>query len=788
MEEYRISVRDLIEFILRSGDIDNRRKAGVGADAMQIGSKLHRQVQKGMGTSYQAEVTLRKTFEFEEYSLIVEGRADGIIHEDERVIIDEIKGVYFDLEKMAQPKFIHLAQAMCYGAIYGKQEELATIGIQMTYIHMETEFIRRFELDKTVEELDRWFLEVVLQYRKWIESQRKWERISIASIKELTFPFPYREGQAQLVKDVYRTILREKNLFIQAPTGVGKTISTVFPAVKAVGEGLAKKIFYLTAKTITRTVAQEAFQTLKENGYRGKVITLTAKEKICPLDEMSCNPIDCPRAKGHFDRVNEAVYEMITQEESYSREKIETYASKFNVCPFEMGLDVSRWADVIICDYNYVFDPNVYLKRFFDEGVKGSYLFLIDEAHNLVPRARNMYSARLYKDQFLKIRKLIEGRSGKLGKSLMRCNKIMLEYKRECSDCRVYENISGLYFALLQLATEIDVFLEANPDFDGNEEWSEFYLDLRHFRNMYEDMDEDYVIYGEHDYGGRFKVTLYCVDTARLLEARLSKGVSTIFFSATLLPIQYYKQLLSPSPDNYAVYADSTFDPKNRLLLVARDVSSKYTRRNETEYQRIGEYIKKTVMGKPGNYMVFFPSYRFMDSVGKYIDLWLDEEKDECSQKKPIFIRQESRMNEIERENFMEAFNQPKENSVVGLCVIGGIFAEGIDLKAESLIGAIVVGTGMPQISNKLEILKNYYNKKGEDGFSYAFRFPGLNKVEQAAGRVIRTVDDKGIILLLDERFLYKDYIQYFPREWADYKTCTLDQVDDEISRFWNQI
>ena len=520
MEEkiIRISVRNLVEFILREGDIDNRKAGLPDKEAMQLGGRIHRKIQRQMGSDYHAEVPLKITVPCEGFVIQIEGRADGIQKTADGVVVDEIKGVLRELEYIEKPVGVHLAQAKCYGYIYGKQQELDRITVQMTYCQMETEEVKRFQETFSIEELERWFFDIVMQYEKWARFQVEWRQTRDATIKEAEFPYPYREGQRELVTSVYRTILRKKKLFIQAPTGVGKTMATIFPAVKAVGEGLGDKIFYLTAKTITRTVAEQAFQVLKKNGLQYKVATLTAKEKICFCEKVECNPDACPYAKGHFDRVNDAVYEMITTMEEMSRENIETQAKKHNVCPFEMGLDVSLWVDAIICDYNYVFDPNAHLKRFFSEGKKGEYLFLIDEAHNLVERGREMYSAVLYKEEFLRMKKAVRYESVKLTRQLEGCNQMLLEMKLECQTYKEYDSISHFALKLLNVMNGLQKLLEEKEQVD--EEVLEFYFHIRNFLNIYEEVDENYVIYTELEEDGDFKLKLFCVNPAVKLQVR----------------------------------------------------------------------------------------------------------------------------------------------------------------------------------------------------------------------------------------------------------------------------
>ena len=778
----RISVRNLVEFILREGDIDNRTGGGQDPENMQMGSRIHRKIQRQMGSDYQAEVPLKTEIVCDGFTLKIEGRADGLIHTKEQVMVDEIKGVLRELDRVQESAGIHLAQAKCYASMVAEQEGVDEIGVQMTYCQMETEEVKRFQYSYQSNELKFWFDEVIRQYEKWAKFQIEWRKARNASIKGIEFPFPYRKGQRDLAVSVYRTILRKKKLFIQAPTGVGKTISTVFPAVKAVGEELGEKIFYLTAKTITRTVAEQAFETLREQNLKFKVITLTAKEKICFCEETSCNPDDCPYAKGHFDRVNDAVYELLMQEDVMSREVLEAQARKHKVCPFEMALDVSTWVDGVICDYNYVFDPDARLRRFFTEGGAGGYLFLIDEAHNLVERGRQMYSAELCKEDFLAVKKLVKGEAPRFAKRLEACNKILLAMKKECENYKVLDNISHFGIQLMNVLSETDRYLEECVDKEVRETVLDFYFQVRSFLNIYDGLDENYVIYTEYQENGRFVLKLFCVNPAANLQKCLDKGNSAVFFSATLLPIQYYKRLLSTEKDNYAVYIDSSFDTKKRLLMNGVDVSTRYTMRSREMYQRYATYIFRVVKAKMGNYLIFFPSYRFMEDVYQEFTQLLASDEEEME-----LVIQQKHMDEEERENFLRAFEMGREKSLIGFGVLGGIFSEGIDLTNEKLIGTLIIGTGLPQVCNEREILKSYFDQKGLYGFDYAYRYPGMNKVLQAAGRVIRTEDDRGVILLLDERFQREKGKEIFPKEWADCERCRLDIVEEKIRLFWEK-
>lgn len=774
----RISVRNLVEFILRSGDLDSR---GGSADkeAMLKGSRLHRKIQKQMGSNYRPEVSLKKETEYEDLILSVEGRADGIFIEGEDTFIDEIKGICANPEHLEGPVFVHRAQAMCYAWMYAEAEHLSRIGIQMTYANLDTEELRRFRETISFEELTQWYQNLLDAYHKWVSYQQEWRKRRNTSMENLEFPFPYREGQRKMVSSVYHTISAGKQIFIQAPTGVGKTMSTVFPAVRAVGEGKGETIFYLTAKTITRTVAEEAFEILQKNGLLFKVITITAKEKLCFCEKIECNPVACPYAKGHFDRVNDAVFELWTKEQSFDRECIRNQAEKWQVCPFEMCLDLAVWADGVICDYNYVFDPNVHLKRFFGENISGNYIFLIDEAHNLVERGREMYSASISKEEVLEAKKLVKPYSPRLARALERVNKQLLELKKECSSYCVLENPGTLPLSLLIVQGELDQLLEEPPNEEVTEGILDFYFCVRDFLNIAELVDENYVVYTENGEDGKFRMKLFCVNPAKNLEEYLQKGVSAVFFSATLLPMDYYRKLLSTQKDDYGIYVQSPFDREKRCIVAAMDVSSRYTRRNYEEYRRIAEYIARTVWQKKGNYMVFFPSYKFMEDVYQVYEQEFSVDWVRC-------IRQTASMNEREREEFLAEF-RTRGTTLLGFCIMGGIFSEGIDLMGDRLIGAVIVGTGLPQLGNEREILRSYYDQRGDNGFDYAYRYPGMNKVLQAAGRVIRTKEDVGAILLLDDRFGNADYKNLFPIEWADMKKCRLSSLERLLGDFWKK-
>ena len=840
--QIHISVRSLVEFILRHGNIDNRRKSASGPEVMLEGANIHRTIQRRMGKNYHAEVYLSCVIARADYEIRVDGRADGVIipegHEDAigvvtgdagrialvdmtgddaalpdandphpvsafednaytddlkgHVIIDEIKTTYRELEKIKGPEREHLAQAMCYAFIAADLSGLDRIGVRMTYCNTETKETRYFDRLYSYEELRVWFSDLIKLYSRWADFETGWKKIRNMSIELTDFPFEYRSGQRELVAQVYRSIINRERLFVMAPTGVGKTLANVYPSLKALCADKADKIFYLTAKTVTRTVASDCLNLLRTTGdLRLKSVTLTAKEKICPYDKCECNPEACRYAKGHFDRINDAMYDLLISEDEMSRDKIMEYADKHTVCPFEFSLDMSLFSDMIVCDYNYVFDPNVYLRRFFSETAAGRYLFLIDEAHNLVERAMKMYSARLVKEDFLDMKRLVKDKDRRLERALESCNRQLLSLKRECDNVRVVEDFEALVGLLLRLNGRIEQFLDDHEHFEHSEELLEFYFTVRHFLNIYENMTpSDYVQYTKFSSAGDFEAHLMCANPAKRIRACTDRSVFTVFFSATLLPIAYYRKMLGASDTDPAVYARSVFDPAKRALLVARDVTSRYTRRNDGEYDKMAGYISAVAGAKPGNYMVFFPSFAMLERVREiYMTRYHDPALAEV-------ISQQAVMTEAEREEFLARFDTAGPFSItdadaprtlLGFCVLGGIFSEGIDLKNDALIGAVIIGTGLPMVCIERDLLKRCYDDMGLDGFDYAYRYPGMNKVLQAAGRVIRTEEDTGIVALLDERFLGRDYTGLFPREWADYKVCRVDDIAESLELFWSR-
>ena len=777
-EVIRLSVRALVEFLLRSGDLDSRRGGWADREAMQAGARVHRKIQKSRGASYRAEVPLKWTHDYPSCRLLLEGRADGIFEQDGIPVIEEIKGTYGELERLEQPVPVHLAQARCYAFMYAQDTACERIRICMTYVQLETEEVRQFTSEEERSELEIWFRELLDSYERWAEFRVSWKKKRDGSIRGLEFPFPYREGQKKLAEDIYRTILRKKQVFVQAPTGVGKTISTVYPSVIAMGEGLVSRIFYLTAKTAARSVAEESIRILSEKGLFFKCLTLTAKEKICPRVEVLCDPGRCPFARGHFDRINEVLFRTLQESDVLGRDAVQKAAEEGNVCPYEMQADLTQFADMIIGDYNYVFDPAARLRQFFGDGQgRSDTVFLIDEAHNLADRGREMFSADLTREELMSLRRAVkdrkEGVCKKLAAALGSCTDQLLALRREEENGDSI-GAGGLILPLLRCIGLTEDLLSELQEGEFREQLLAFYFRVTAFVQVCELADDNYLTYGYPVGKYDFYLKVFCVNPSANLQKILDKGRSAVFFSATLIPVRYYRELLSGREDDYAIAVPSPFPARNRLILVGTGVSTKYDRRTESEYRRIAAYIAAAVSARAGRYMVYFPSYKMLEEVGEVYG--------EIQGKDEILLMQSREMKEEEKETFLHAFRTIRKGTLTGFCVMGGSFAEGIDLHGDSLMGAVVVGTGIPQVGRERELLKHYY---GRNGFDYAYRIPGMNKVLQAAGRVIRTMQDSGWILLLDERFLRKEYEGCFPPSWNDRKTCSLADIGDRIREFW---
>lgn len=775
MQSKKVSVRELVAFVHNEESIDNRKQSNHTA---LEGSKIHRKLQQSMDENYQSEVSLKTVYQGKQFDIQLEGRCDGIWQKENQIIIDEIKTGEHTFEQLEDATLqLFMAQAKIYAYIYALQEKLEEVVVMVRYFCTQDEKIDEYQNQYSFDELNNYYQETMKEYEKWLIFLDKYRQNRQKKLQALQFPYNnYRKGQRELSIAVYRTLSQEKCLFMEAPTGTGKTLSTLFPALKAMGEYNQGRIFYLTAKTITRQVALDTMKLFEEQQSEIKTIEISAKEKICFMNECKCNPDYCPFAKNYYQKQKLAIWDLLNNGHFYSREQISEVAKKYECCPFELSLDLSLYSDVIVCDYNYLFDPQVYLKRFFELEETDSY-FLVDEGHNLISRAREMYSKALSLQLIKDFKKL-------LPKHHRKHHKILQQFIEYCEESR-------------KLLKDRDyLFQKELPDklIDLGYRWSEYFRDFllelkdeipTWLQNLYFDLMSFLKISEYYDDHFSFLVELvnhelqfkiFCLDPAHFIKQKLDFGKGSVLFSATLSPVQYYQNLLVGHTDDLTFRQSSPFNQNQFQVLVADYLPMTYKYRSQV-VDSLCELIKKATDIKAGNYFCFFPSFSYMEEVyQRYIQLYPEAE----------VLIQSRELKDVEKEAFLANFQAQNEQVVLGFCVLGGVFSEGIDLKKNRLIGSIIVSVGLPQISKEQEELKRYFDEKNQQGFYYIYQLPGFNKMMQAAGRVIRTEEDRGVILLIDQRFSRKDYMQLYPSHWSKGVVVhDLSSMLNQLKQFW---
>lgn len=781
MHRGKIAVRKLVEFILRRGSIDSRTSNSMHT-ALE-GAKLHRQLQKAAGPDYQKEVFLKRESQMGADQLIVEGRADGIFEKDGQWFIDEIKTSEVQFEDLTTDQLeMFFYQAMVYGYIYAKEQELTEINVQLTYYQTSEEVVTQKQRHYSLVELEKFYEDLLAEYHKWLIFQDDWRRVRNTSLMALKFPYgQYRNGQRELAVAAYKTLKSQQRLFVEAPTGTGKTISTLFPALKAMGEDEADRIFYLTAKTITRQVAEDALKALKDAGSETKAVTLTAKDKICFLTQRNCTPEHCPYADGYYNRINEGLWDLLHHENLITREVIEKYAQKHTLCPFELSLDVSLWCDVIVGDYNYLFDPTVYLRRFFEENEE-DYFFLVDEAHNLVSRSREMYSASISLANGQAFQKRLDKKYRSLHRALTKIdNEFALIQETAKENHWDYHHQKApaetLTKRLFAFSEKMKEWLAANPEDEAQELGLSYYFEVLHFLRISEFYDDHYETTIEITYND-VVIKQFCIEPAPFLADMLKKGKASLLFSASITPLDYYQEVLGGGSDALRYKLPSPFDPRHQEILITNYIQTTYQQR-ENSLPDLVAAIYQMTQAQKGNYMVFFPSYRYLDDAAALFSQMYPQVRT---------LIQDTAMNETEREAFLAKFEADPQEPLVAFCVLGGIFSEGIDLKGTRLIGCGIVGVGLPQINHEQELIKTYYDEVKHAGFSYAYQLPGMNKVLQAAGRVIRDAMDHGVVVLMDQRFNAPRYRELFPQHWQNAQVVYQpQQLKQKLAAFWQQ-
>ncbi len=764
----KASVRSLVAFSIQeetAWSFSSYRQAQEGTLAHGLLQKRH--TEEGC---YEAEVWLSDSFEAPGCIVEISGRADGIWTYPDKTIIHEIKTTSAPLTGISEDySEAHWAQARLYAYLWAKAHSLDSMSVRLTYYRRETGEEKSFDRAYPLDKLERFFKNLLYPYAAWSVAQAKWRALRNLTIKNMAFPFSgYRKGQKLLAYNTWKSIEEGKRLFAQAPTGTGKTMGVLYPAIKALGEGKLDRIFYLTAKTTTRAIAENAYKMLEKDGLRLKVLTLTAKDKLCLLPIKNCNPEKCEFIQGFMSRSKRVVQGLLKKHDFFSRESIIEAAEKHRLCPFELSLELALGCDLIICDYNYAFDPRVYLKRFFQQKGRENYAFLVDEAHNLFDRAREMYSASLSMKSITLLAKSLRKEEPVIYKTLRALKKTIASLE-PLFQSSLSQAAGRDYYSSPEppgLLTEcLDAFLERTEAWIMAQEEAEthpygedlitLFFDLLHFKNILELFSPRYRTLATGT-KGRLVITLLCLDPGEMLDKRMDMAQTAVLFSATLSPLGYFKNILGGRKGDITLRLPSPF-PRENLFVVNQDLIETRYRQRERHMEGLAQAIKGWVEGRGGNTMVFFPSYKYMLEVHQLLSLMPLEWE---------LHLQEREMDDEARARFLALFDETGAIPRIGLCVMGGAFGEGIDLTGDRLTSVIVVGVGLPQVCPEQEILRAYYEKERGTGFDYAYTFPGLNKVLQAAGRLIRTETDQGALLLIDSRYAERDYLALLPEEW----------------------
>lgn len=831
-EIVHISVRELCEKMLPSGNIDMRRCALRVVESV----RLHKKLQKQGGAVYAPEVTLKKLFELENGSIVLNGRADGIIQTESGYILEEIKCVNVPPAQLCgEPCKTHLAQAMCYAYLYADEKELDNIIVRMTYSDISTEETISFEYTYEREDLEVFVQNLLSEYldtlREKLERRLKFEK----SAKKLAFPYEsYRDGQRQFAEYALEAICTKKKLFAEAPTGIGKTMSALFPAVKAAGNGYGEKIFYFTSKTTIANAAGDAFRLLCEKGLDASCIIISARDRACQSGLEECDPTACRNACGHYDRINGALREALENERLFDFEILQQYAIRHKVCPYELSLAVSEWCELVICDYNYLFDPMVFLRRYFTQG--GDYIFLIDESHNLAQRARDMYSYSIKSRDLNEL--LLNHSSGEkiLFPKLYEVFEYMNSAKNFIEINTRREGELGVFKSTKpfgKLNTKLEELIEAFELYfrDKSElpkRMTALYFEIKKYLKIAEYYDEKYLSLIEYR-NGEYTFRQVCIDPSGVIKDRLSCGRAAIFFSATLSPCDYYKSVLGGEDKDLTLVLDSPFPKENLCLAATYKFSTRLDDRHATA-SALADMLYTLISSKDGNYIAFFPSYKYMSEIHtaflkKYPSVKTIIQKSDMSQRerddyiksfdkgtqgidmasfetKPAkekrldlaglgLVRGSEFFGSITSQSPKSA-DEEKTQSMLAFGVLGGVFSEGIDYSGEKLIGCAIVGVGLPSINDDSNMICDYYNQRSDDeymrGYDYAYRIPGMTKVLQAAGRVIRSESDRGVILLIDDRYQTREYASMYPSHWKHMKLIgDKRSLKAMLDRFWRE-
>lgn len=759
-----VSVHDVVDLLLRGGDIDDRI---FNQSSIQEGSRIHLSYQRKQDSSFISEYPLSISFSYDDFDIKVSGKADGITKGSSFYKIVEIKSTVDDIASFHKKnENWHLGQALFYAYIFSLTNALEEIDIQLLYISQKDEKIQSsFYYHYSYDELSSFVKDLMNRYHSFIAKIMMKKEERDISIQDIAFPFSeLRAGQHEMMAKVDESFISKSKAYIQAPTGMGKTVAVLYPLIKQMRSDSLDKILYLTSKNSIKQIAMNTIETFTKQGGKIKALEITSKENICFNKEKGhCNSSECPFAKGYYDKLFESINEILDEDKPYTREYIEDRCIKKEMCPYSFEMDIASYMDILVLDYKYVFDINDPLQLLTN---REHISLAIDECHNLPDRVKDMYSIKLYPEE---IEHIIASSKGKTYTTLRNhLKKILIEIEEinnstdEKSNNIAIPSISEKLYSLIEKSSDdIKKIAKKEPE-KVKDELLEFMFNLDDFNQLYDfsctyEEKSPFIIYISRDENQKaVSLSIINIDPSSIIKEKTSSYDCSIFFSATLLPKDYYIDLLGGDETDIedALILPSPFLKENRRIYINTNLSLRYQDRDRTLFD-VYCYIKSAISMKKGNYFIFCPSFYYLEALNSFFsqeDLDID-----------IFVQKKA-MGESEKKNFLENFKYNNEKTTIALVVIGGIFSEGIDLVGDRLIGAIVISAGLPQICFERDVIKNYYEDKREgNGFLYAYTYPGINRILQAGGRVIRTSNDRGFILYIDSRFknpLYRDIIR----------------------------
>lgn len=769
----KIAVKELAYFVCQSGSLTNEFFSN---SDMQKGQRVHDYLQSKYNDESLSEVYIKRELSYLGDSYLLHGFIDGVLNIDDELIIEEIKSTTKELDEITIDYHQeHLAQLKIYGYLYALEYNIDNIHLRLTYASVIDYEVKSFDLIVNINELEDFTFNVLEEYIRFLNLLDESEINKEKTIAEIKFPFKeHRKGQRDLMKAVFQAMQQNEILYAIAPTGIGKTMATMFSALKTLKKN--DKLFYLTAKGSGKTAPVDAIKILANNGLKIKTIDITAKRKICNLGVKNCNPEECPFAIGFFDRLKEATTDIFSHYDIFDRDLILKISNAHSICAFEFSLYLSYFCDIVIADYNYVFDPKAHLVRYFEDDTYKPKV-LVDEAHNLISRSKDMYSASINEDQIRNLRRYTTSLKPSARND---CNKVLEEinkYREYLSDKALYCELipnSDLNVLTKRLAAKIETILSENKGIKHKDEIIEAYHTLLDFNRVSEvfNVNHRHLAKLEND---NVIIEYFCMDASSFLLETINKSIhGIVFFSATLYPIDYHCNLLTAGEGKY-IELESPFPQENLDIIINNKISTKYKERINS-IDTIIEAIEILTANKDGNFIVFFPSYQYMQMVLDCMELDNIE-----------LIVQKNNMSDDEREEIINKFKSTT-NTKVGFFVMGGVFSEGIDYIGDALSGVIIVGVGLPMVCDENNILKDFFEIKYSQGFDYAYVYPGFTKVIQAVGRVIRSDSDRGIAILIDERFTYSKYLSLMPPHWTNKKCITnIFDLKNEIKDFYKK-